>query len=109
MFYQFCLAEMDRARVHPHWWEEIRASRRITMGSGRHTLRECLNEPEALHYAQRQAAFFRLPLAQQETSGWWDASPWLCGLCPQDFLPNADASGTKDFQTMRQEKFLALV
>ena len=39
---------------------------------------------------------------------WWDASPWLSGLCAWDFMPYTDASGTEDFQTVRQVKTLAL-
>ena len=104
------LEEMDRARAHPHWWEEIRANKRLTIGSGprRHIVWENFSEPEALHYAQWQVAAFRLSLSQQEALGWWDAPPWLHGLCPHDFLPHIDASGTRDFQTVRQEKTLAL-
>ena len=79
------LAEMDRGRVHPHWWKEIRASKRITMRSM--TLRKCLNTPEALHYAQWQVVAFRLPLAQQEASSWWEAPLCLCGLCPRISCP----------------------
>ena len=98
---QWILAEMNRARVNPHWWKDIRASKRLTMGSV--TMRECLNTPEALHYAWWQVAAFRLPLTQQEALGWWEASPWLCRVCPQDFLPNTEASGTRDFWTVRGE------
>ena len=107
---QWILEEMDRSRAHPCWWKEIRASKKITMGSNprRYTVWENLRESEALHYAQWQAVAFRLPLVQQEASGWWDAPPWLHGLCPQDFLPHTDASGTRDFCTVRQEKTLAL-
>ena len=71
-------------------------------------MRECYTDAEALHYAQWQMAVFRLPLAQQDGSGWWDAPPWLSGLCPWDFMDHTKASGAKDFQTMRQEKTLAL-
>ena len=71
------------------------------MGSGpsRHTIWENFSEPEALHYAQWQAVAFRLPAAQQEALGWWEAPPWICRLHPEDFLPHTHASGTKDFQT----------
>ena len=81
---QWILEEMDRARAHPHWWKEIRTSKRFTMGSGPriHTVWEKLSKQEALHYAQWQAVAFRLPLDQQKASGWWDVPPWLCGLCP---------------------------
>ena len=107
---QWILVEMDRARVPPHWWKEVRAIKKLSMGSSprRQTIWENLSKPKALHYAQWQAAAFRLPLSQQEASGWWDAPPWLCWLCPQDFLPHTNASVTRDFQTVRQEKTLAL-
>ena len=55
-----------------------------------------------------QAVAFRLPVAQQEASRWWDAPPWLSGLHPQDFMPITDASSPKDLWFMRQEKTLAL-
>ena len=102
---QWILVEMNRIGGHPYWWKELRASERVSMG--RHIMRECLTDAEALHYVQWQAAAFRLPLTQKETSGWWDAPPWFHRLCPQDFMIHTDASGTKDFQTVRQEKTLA--
>ena len=80
------------------------------MGSGsrRCIIWESFSEPKALHYAEWQATSFRLPLAQHEALDWWDAPPWLCGLCHQDFLPHTNASSTRDFWTVRQEKTLAL-
>ena len=99
-------AEMYRIGGHPHWWKEIRGSRRISMGG--HIMREYFTKTEALHYTQWQIAAFSLPIAQHEATGWWDAPHWLSGLCPQDFMPHTNASGTKDFQTMRQQKTLTL-
>ena len=34
--------------------------------------------------------------------------PWFHRLCPQDFLPHTNFSSTRDFQTARQGKILAL-
>ena len=97
---------IDRVRAKPCWCKEIRASKNYTMQSG---LRRCIkwenfSKPEALHYTQWQVEASRLPLAQHEALGWWDAPPWLCGLCPQDFLPHTDTSSTRNFWAMRQEK-----
>ena len=64
------------------------------------------NDPAAQHYAPLQVAAFRLPVVQQEASGWWDAMPMLHGLCPQDFHP--PASDPQNFQVIRQDKTLAL-
>ena len=43
-----------------------------------------------------------------QIKGWWDDPLWLSRLCPWDFMPHTEASGTKDFWTVRQEKTLAL-
>ena len=75
---------------------------------GENIVRECHTDAKAQDYAQWQVVAFILPLTQQEASGWWDAPPWPTGLCPQDFILITNASGTKDFQTLRQEKTLAL-
>ena len=100
------LEEMDRVGVHPHWWKEIRASKKFTMRSGPrgHIIWENISKPKALHYVWWPTVAFRLPLTQQEASGWWDALPLLCGLCPQDFLSHANTPSTGDFHTVRQEK-----
>ena len=47
------LEKMDMVGVHPHWWKEIRARKKSTMGIGprRHIKWENFSEPEALHYA----------------------------------------------------------
>ena len=96
---QWIVVEMERAGAHPHWSKEIRASEKFTMGSGprRYTIGEDLNKPKTLHFAQWQAVPFGLPLTQKEASGLWDAPPCFHGLCPHDFLPYADVSGTEDF------------
>ena len=60
-------AEMGKTR-HPHWWREIKASGRTTMGS--HIIKEGLADAEALHYATCQVETFKLPAAQQEALGW---------------------------------------
>ena len=101
---------MDRVGAHPCWWKEIRAIRKLDIESSlkRYIVMEDLNEPKALDFSHWQAAAFRLPLAQQEASSWWDAPPYFCGLHPYDFLPHTDASGTRGFWIVRQEKSLAL-
>ena len=53
---------------------------------GEHIMRECFNNAEALHYAQWLVAAFGLLLAQYKVLGWWDAPPWLSGLCARDFM-----------------------
>ena len=47
------LEGMDRARAHPHWWKEIRASKKFTMGSSSRRFMVCENfsKPKALNYA----------------------------------------------------------
>ena len=75
---------------------------------GTHLIREGLDNSEALQWAHWQAATFRLPLDQQEALGWWDAPPRFSGLHLADFLFHTDASGPRDFHTMRQEKTLAV-
>ena len=67
-----------------------------------------LIEPEALYFLWWQAVAFRLPLAQQEALGWWDPPPCFHGLHLQDILPYPDASGMRNFWTIRQEKNLSL-
>ena len=91
--------------LHPHWWKEIKASGRVSMGS--HIVKEGYSDYKAQHYVQWQVATFRLP-AIQEASGWWDVLPWLCRLFPQDFMPITDTSSPKDFWIVMQEKALAL-
>ena len=62
---------MNRVGTHPHWWKEIRAIMKFTMESAlmKYTVKEDLNKPEVLYFSCLQAVTFRLPLAQQETSG----------------------------------------
>ena len=103
--------ERDRVGDHTCWWkEEIRAIKKYTLESTlkRYTTGEDLNELEALYFSQWQAVASRLPCAQQEASCWWDSPPCVCGLHPQDFLLHTEASKLRDFQTVRQEKTLAL-
>ena len=72
---------------HTHWLEEMRASGKLNIGT--HAVHEGYDNYSAQHYALWQVAAFRLPLAQQEASGWWDAPPTQQGLHSQDFLPPA--------------------
>ena len=82
---QWVLGEMNRIRGHPHWWKEIRASGRISMGE--HIVRECYIDAKALHYAQWQAVEFKLPLAQHKASGWWMPGPGSVGCVPRISCP----------------------
>ena len=75
---------------------------------GTHLVKEGYHDLKAQHYAQCQSATFRLPAAWQVASGWWDAPHLLSRICPKDFMPITDASGSKDFWVMRQEKTVAL-
>ena len=65
--------------------------------------------PMPYKLAQWQAVAFRLPLAQQQASGWWEASHSLSRLHHLDFLPQVDPPGLRDFWVTRQEETLALV
>ena len=89
---------------HPHWWREIKASGKTSLGA--HSVEERHNDPAAQHFTLWQVAAFRLSVAQQGASGWWDTPPALHGLCPEHFFP--PASDAQDFQVIRQEKMLAL-
>ena len=62
-----------------------------------------------LQYTQWQVVTIRLPLAQHEALGWWNAPPGFSRLHLTDFLFHTDASGPRDFWAMRQKKTLALV
>ena len=88
----------------PNWWKEIKASGKVSVGA--HLVRQKYDDSLALHYVSWQVAAFRLPLAQQEASGWWHAPLALPGLCWQDFLPSA--SDPWNFQILWQEKTLAV-
>ena len=92
---QWIKAEMDRVGHHPCWWKEIRAIKKYTLESApkKYTMESDLSKPKALYFSQWQAVAFRLPLAQQEVSRWWDSPPVAIWLHPQDFLPHADVSG----------------
>ena len=92
---------MNKLGRHPHWKENQAIKKYIL---GRYTIRNDLSEPGALYFS----AAFRLSHAQQEALHWWDSPPSFPRLYIHDFLPHTDASGTRDFQTMRQEKTLAL-
>ena len=93
--------QRDRKGDHPQWWKEIRALCQSCVTS-------TLSKPEALYPSQWQAVAFRLPLAQDMASGWWEAPPCLTELHPLYFLSHDDSPGMRDFQTVRQVKTLAL-
>ena len=105
---QWIKVEMDRIESHPHWWKEIRTLKIHPRECLQKLHHSDLSKPKALYFSWGQAVAFRLPLAQQEASGWWDSPPCFCGLCLQDFLSHADASKKRNFWTVRQEKTQAL-
>ena len=84
---------------HPQCWREIRVSRKLSTGV--HVIQGEHDEHTTQHYALWQVTAFRLPLTQQEASGWWDAP-----LFPQDVCP--PASNPWNFQVIHQEKSLVL-
>ena len=88
---------------HPHWWKEIKASGMLNVGAC--IVHKEYDDYSAQHYTLWQVAAFRLPLAQQEASSWWDLLPALHRLCPLDFIP--PASDSWNFQIIQQEKTLA--
>ena len=90
--------EMEKT-IHPHWWKELKDSGRVSMGS--HIVTEGLSNSEGLQLACWQVTAFRLPLGQHEALGQWDAPPWLSGHFPMDCLLHTDASGPRDFWTVR--------
>ena len=73
------------ATAIPICWRDIKASGRTSLGA--HIAQEGHNNFAAQHYAIWQVAAFRLHVAQQEASGWWDNPPVLHGLCPENLLP----------------------
>ena len=103
---QWIKTEMGRLGRHPHWWKGIWAIKNYPLG--RSTIGNYLSKPKTLYFSQWQAAVFRLPLTQQEASCWWDSPTSFSRLCTHDLLPHTAASRMRDFQTMRQEKTLAL-
>ena len=98
-------AEMEKT-IWPHWWKELKASGRVSMGI--HLIKEGPSDSEAQQQMCWQVVAFRLPLAQHETSGWWDAPPWISGLCSADFILHTGAPGPRDFRAVKQEKTLAI-
>ena len=71
---------------HPHWWREIKVSGRTSLGV--HIVKEGHNDFVAQHYALWEAAAFRLPVAQQEASEWWDTHPYSIGFVHRiSYLP----------------------
>ena len=94
--------QMSWEAWHPHWWRELKALYRSWLANN-------LSDTHALQFNGWQAAAFRLPLAKEEASAWWEASHGLGWLCLQkDFLPWVDSPGSRDFQVTRQDKTLPL-
>ena len=75
--------QMSREGRHPHWWKELKALYRDSLAGD-------LSNTHALQLAWQQATASRLPLAQEEASGWWEAPCSLSTLHHWDFLPQVD-------------------
>ena len=69
-------------------------------------MQEEYTDLDAQHFALWQAAAFRLPVAQQKVSGWWDVPSTLPGL--KDSMSPTATSDLQDFLVLRWEKTLAL-
>ena len=72
------LAYLEKSREIPNWWWEFWSI--CCQGA------KPLNNPQVQALVSRQAAAFRLPLAQQEKSSWWSTAPCLSVLKWGDFL-----------------------
>ena len=72
--------QMSREGRHPHCWKELKT-----------IYRDCLvgdlSNTHTLQLALQEAIALRLPLAQEESSGWWEAPCSLSTLHHWDFLP----------------------
>ena len=90
---------------HPHWWREIKASRKLSVGA--HIVQKGYGEYSTQHYALWQAAAFRLPLAQQEASGWWDALLPYAGFVYRTFFPLPQTHGISGPSTRKKTLALA--
>ena len=73
-------AKMERPG-HPHWWDKIKVSRRVSMGSW--IIREGLSNSKALHYAQWQTVALSLPLAQHKALAGGMPHPGSVGSVPR--------------------------
>ena len=70
-----------------------------------YVIQEEYDEHTTQHYALWQVIAFRVSLAQQKASSWWETSPALQGLCLQDFHP--PASNPWNIWAIHEEKTLA--
>ena len=93
--------QMGQKGRHPYWLKELRA---LYWGC----LVGDLSNFHTLQFAQWQAKAFRVPLAQAEAYGWWEAPHNLGTLHHQDSLPQVDSPYLRDFCVTRQEEILAL-
>ena len=93
--------QMGREGRHPCWWRELTALYRSPISCD-------ISAPEALQFALWQAMAFRLPLVQEEASGWWEGPHSCSPLHHQDFLPQINSPGSRDFLVTRQVETLAL-
>ena len=62
-------AYLARKGEPPSWWMEIKS---LSPGQ--------LSDAQVQELAKRQAVGFRLPAAQDNKAGWWNAPPCLSGL-----------------------------
>ena len=82
--------KMRQKGSHPLWWKELRALYwDCLLGN--------LYDVHTLQSAQWKATAFKLPLAQEEASRWWEAPCSLSTLHHWDFLPQVDSPGSRDF------------
>ena len=72
--------QMSREVWHPYWWKELKALYRDCLAND-------LSDAHVLQFVWGQTMAFRLPVAQEEKSGWWEAPCSLSRLCHQDLLP----------------------
>ena len=94
------LVERDKL---PNWWPEFQSLQHRDVGP--------LSDAQVQELAQKQAMAFRLPTAQREKSGWWNAPPSLAGLGCQDFLPPSPSrpQDPRDIWMVRRDQMVGLV
>ena len=84
----------------PSWWLEFWSLYWGCTGG--------FDEIKVQELAKRQAVIFRLPVTQDEESGWWNPTPSLSVLGHKDFLLHWDFYGTWNIQEARKEQTLVL-
>ena len=64
--------QMDKNSQHPSWWQEFRSLYKEFTGG--------LADNLVQQAARKQAMAFRLPVVQEEVTGWWEAPVGVCSL-----------------------------